>query len=169
MKRAISGLFRVFDAANEAVSALMLLTTVVVVFMAAASRYIFKNPVPWTEEVARFAFIWLAFAGISIAERMKVHFRITYFINKIPAKQKRFVWLFDEILVFSALLFLLFEGIKFGQMGAKGISAVLEISLEYIYVALPIAIGLTIVNRLRNCVETLIGGKDDYFDSMGIE
>jgi TRAP-type transport system small permease protein len=159
--------FRILDLANEAASIFMLLVALVVVFMAAASRYVFLNPLPWTEEVARFAFIWLSFVGISIAERMKVHFRITYFINKVPQRPKKFVWAFNEVLIFGALTLLLFEGIKFGKMGAQGISAVLELPLNYIYVALPIAFGLTIVNRLRNSVQTLLSDEDDYFEAMG--
>jgi len=169
MRRFFGTVLRGFDVANEAASVFLLLTAVVVVFLAAISRYVFKNPVPWTEEVARFAFIWLAFAGVSLAERMKVHFRVTYFINKIPANQKRAVWLFDEVLIFAALVFLLLEGLKFGELGVKGISAVLEIRLDYIYFALPIAIGLTLINRMRNLVEKLVGGKDDYFESMGVD
>ncbi len=169
MKPVLGKFLKAFDIANEAASIFLLLTTVVVVFVAAASRYVFKNPVPWTEEVARFAFIWLAFVGVSIAERMKVHFRITYFINMIPERQKRYVWLFDEVLVFAALAYLLFEGLKFGEMGARGISAVLEIRLNFIYIALPVAVGLTMINRLRNGIEILISGKATYFEAIGSE
>lgn len=165
MKAVLKRVLKLFDVANDVVAAFMLLTTVVVVFMAAMSRYVFRDPLPWTVEVAQFAFIWLAFVGISIAERLNVHFRITYFINKIPRKKKRLVWLIDEAMIFAALFLLLFEGVKFGVLGAKGISAVLEIHLDYIYVALPIAVGLTIINRLRVVVETLLG-KRDYFPTM---
>ena len=163
MKRVFTYLFRVFDAANDAAAIFMLVTTVVVVFLAAASRYVFKNPLPWTEEVARFAFIWLSFIGISIAERTNVHFRITYFINKVPKKPKKFVWMFNELIIFTALFLLLFEGMKFGRMGAQGISAVLELPLDYIYVALPVAFGLTIINRLRASIETLLSRREDFF------
>lgn len=161
--------FKVLDRANEAAAILMLATALVVVFMAAASRYVFLNPLPWTEEVARFAFIWLGFTGISVAERLKVHFRITYFINKVPTRPKKGIWLMNEVLIFGALFFLLSEGIKFGKMGSQGISAVLELPLNYIYVALPIAVGLTIINRLRNSVEIMLSDEDDYFQSMGAD
>lgn len=168
MSAATRRLFKALDAANEAAALLMLLTTIVVVFLAAASRYVFANPIPWTEEVARFAFIWLAFVGISIAERHDAHFRIGFFVDQLPHRARRAVLVFDEIVVFAVLIMLLIEGIRFGRLGAQGLSAVLELPLHYIYMALPIAVGLTIVNRIRRTAAVYAasrrpdGGPDDH-------
>lgn len=141
--------WRVLDIANEAAGFLMLLTTIVVVFLAVLGRYVFAIPLPWTEEVARFAFIWLAFIGLSVAERHNAHFRISYFVDRLPDRPKSWIFVFNELVVFSVLATLLVEGIRFSAMGMQGLSSVMELPLHYIYMALPIAVCLTIVNRSR--------------------
>lgn len=163
MSATIRVLLKALDLVNEISSVAMLLVTIVVVFMAAASRYVFKNPLPWTEEVARFAFIWLVFLGISIAERKRVHFRITYFVSNFPEGSKKIIWVFNELAILVALVILLVESIAFTKMGARGISAVMELRLQYIYVALPLAVSLTMINRVRNFIDKLIAGDKDYF------
>lgn len=162
MKPMVGNILKAFDFLNNAVAIFLLITAVVVVFMAAASRYAFHSPIAWTEEIARFSFIWLAFAGVSIAERMNVHFQITFFIHKVPRTAQKYVWMIDEVIVLGILTVLFFDAIQFGQMGQKTLSAVFEMPLSYIYVALPTAVVLTFINRVRNAVIVLTGGRE-YF------
>jgi TRAP-type C4-dicarboxylate transport system permease small subunit len=157
-------LLKVIDRLNEAASVIMLVTTIVVIFLAVLSRYVFRNPIPWTEEVGRFTFIWLVFLGISIAERRRSHFRITFFIMKAPINVQKRVWVFSEIIIFFALLLLLKEGLQFARMGSRAISAVMELRLDFIYVALPIAVFLTLVNRVRNVINILQSGNNEYYN-----
>ncbi len=156
-------LFRAIDRLNDAASIIMLGTTIVVIFLAILSRYVFKNPIPWTEEVGRFAFIWLVFLGISIAERRESHFKITFFILKAPTHIQKGVWIFSEIIIFLALLLLLKEGIQFARMGSRAISAVMELRLDFIYIALPLAVFLTLVNRIRNVIVKMQSDNQDYY------
>ena len=155
---------KLLDKLNEAASVMMLVTTIVVVFLAILSRYVFKNPIPWTEEVARFAFIWLVFLGISIAETNQTHFRINFFILKAPKHIQKGVWVFSEIIIFLALLLLLKDGIQFMHMGSMAVSATLELRLNYIYMALPLAVFLTLFSRLRNVISILQSGENKYFN-----
>jgi len=155
---------KLIDRLNEAAAIFMLVTTIVVIFLAILSRYVFRNPIPWTEEVGRFAFIWLVFLGISIAERKQSHFKITFFILKAPKHIQKRVWIFSEIIIFLALLLLLKEGIQFSRMGSRAISAVMELRLNYIYMALPLAIFLTLVNRVRNVINILQSGDKAYYN-----
>jgi hypothetical protein len=48
-------------------------------------------------------------------------------------------------------------------MGSRAISAVMELRLDFIYVALPLAVFLTIVNRMRNVIAKLQSGGQDYY------
>lgn len=154
---------RVFDRINEGISVMLLLVTVVVVFLGILTRYVFKAPLVWTEEVGRFAFIWLVFVGVSITERQKAHFRITYFVEQAPPRVRYGLWLLGELLVIGALVIVLNESVKFARMGVHQISAVLQISLVYIYSALPLAVLLTLLTRVRNFVIAIQAGRDNPF------
>jgi TRAP-type C4-dicarboxylate transport system permease small subunit len=154
---------KLLDRLNEAAAILMLVTTIVVIFLAILSRYVFRNPIPWTEEVGRFTFIWLVFLGISIAERKHTHFKITFFILKAPEHIQKGVWIFSEIIILLALLLLFKEGIQFTRMGSRAISAVMELRLNFIYAALPLAVFLTVINRVRNVIGILKSSEKPYF------
>jgi TRAP-type C4-dicarboxylate transport system permease small subunit len=156
-------LLKMIDRINEAATVIMLVTTIVVIFLAVLSRYVFRNPIPWTEEVGRFAFIWLVFLGISIAERKQSHFRITFFILKASTYTQKRVWILSEIIIFLALLLLLKEGIQFARMGSHAISAVMELRLDFVYVALPLAVFLTLLNRVRNVIGILNSNDNSYY------
>ncbi|MFA5028938.1 MAG: TRAP transporter small permease subunit, partial [Candidatus Methylomirabilota bacterium] len=65
------------------------------------------------------------------------------------------LWLLGEVLVLGALGWLLYESIRFAAMGARQVSAAMELRLHYVYSALPVAVVLAIVNRVRHSVTTL--------------
>jgi TRAP-type transport system small permease protein len=56
-------LLRIVGAVEGAAAALLVLTLLVLVVFQVVTRYVLARPFPWTEELARFALIWLAFVG----------------------------------------------------------------------------------------------------------
>jgi len=152
----LKGLLKIFDVLCDSTSIVILNLTVAVVFLQVIARYVLQIPIGWTEEVARFAFIWMVFLGIAITERQKAHFRITFVVDRFPGRARFALWLLGEILIFGALGWLLVESIRFVGMGARQVSAAMEMRLHYVYAALPAAVVLAIVNRTRQFVATLI-------------
>ena len=156
-------LLKGFDWLCDTTTIFILWGTVVVVMVQVLSRYIFKSPVMWTEEVARFAFIWLVFLGVAITERQNAHFRVTFLVEKAPPRLRYALWGVVELGIFLTLGLLFLDALKFTQMGARNISAVLQLRLDYIYVGLPVFVVLAIMNRLRNVVRTLRSGVENPF------
>jgi TRAP-type C4-dicarboxylate transport system permease small subunit len=151
MKRAL----RAFDLLCDTASICILIVTVAVVFLQVIARYILLVSIDWTEEVARFAFIWMVFVGIAITERQRAHFRITFLVERAPHRLRYGFWYLGECLVFGALGWLLYESFYFTAMGGHQISAVMELHLQYVYSALPAAVILAILNRSRQVVTIL--------------
>jgi TRAP-type C4-dicarboxylate transport system permease small subunit len=159
----LKGAARVFDTLCDSATIGILTITVLVVFLQVVARYILQVAIYWTEEVARFAFIWMVFVGIAITERQKAHFRITFLVDRVPGRARYGLWLLGELLVFGALIWLLVESLLFAGMGARQISAALELRLHYIYAALPAAVILAILNRGRQFVTTLRARPENPF------
>ena len=154
---------RAFDWLCDATSILILWGTVAAVFLQIMTRYVFKAPLVWTEEVARFAFIWLAFVGVAVTERQNAHFRVTFLVEKAPPRLRYAIWVLVELCILATLLLLFYQAVKYTEMGKHNISAVMQLRLNYIYVSLPVFVVLAIVNRLRNAVRTLRSGTDNPF------
>lgn len=159
----LKGALRAFDLLCDSTSLIILNITVAVVFLQVVARYVLKIPISWTEEVARFAFIWMVFVGIAITERQKAHFRITFVVDRCPPSIRYVLWIVGEILVFGALGWLLLESLRFVDMGARQISAAMELRLHYVYSALPVAVALAILNRLRLFLETVRSRPENPF------
>ena len=48
----------------------------VIIFVQVVARYVFQNSLSWSEELARYIFIWLVYLGISYGCQMRKHIKI---------------------------------------------------------------------------------------------
>ncbi|WP_319560222.1 TRAP transporter small permease [Marispirochaeta sp.] len=140
--------FSVLNKIIEVTSVVILVLVSLVVFYSVLLRYVFKSPLAWSEEVARYMFIWMVFLGFSIAEKSGDHFRIEVFIEMVTPKVRLIIEIFLNILIFYALFVLFQEGMNYYQQGKSGLSTILEMPLNLIYIALPISMVLTFMNRI---------------------
>jgi TRAP-type C4-dicarboxylate transport system permease small subunit len=71
---------RVIDAAAiVAFCGIFLCVLVQVVF-----RYALNSPLTWSEELARYLFIWCAFLGWIVASRRNTHLAMTFVVDRFP-------------------------------------------------------------------------------------
>lgn len=62
-----------------------------VVFVQVVMRYVFANSLSWSEELARFIFLWLSWVGASYAVRERSHFRVEMLMDLFKGASR--VWL----------------------------------------------------------------------------
>jgi TRAP-type C4-dicarboxylate transport system permease small subunit len=146
---------KLFDWLCDISSLAILYVTVVVVFVQVIARYILKVSLPWTEEFARFAFIWLIFLANAMAERQKEHFRVSYFVEQAPRRVRYVFWALGEVLIFAFFCWLLYDCMQFVRMGARQIAPVMQLRMHWVYWGLPVAVILTLMNRTRNLIATV--------------
>jgi C4-dicarboxylate transporter DctQ subunit len=144
-------------------SLIILYVTVVVIFVQVICRYVLQVALPWTEEFARYAFLWLIFLANALAERQKEHFRVSYFVEQAPRRLRYVFWAFGEILIFIFFIWLLMDSLQFVQMGKRMISTVMQLRLDWVYWGLPVAVILSLLNRSRNIVAVLRERPDNPF------
>ena len=98
------GLTKAFNQSIEIVSQCSVLGLVICLSLQVITRYIF-TPFPWTEEVARFFFIWSAFLGAALVSRDDGHIVVDVIINHVPNKVR-------------VILAIIGKGITIGFLGA---------------------------------------------------
>jgi len=125
---------------------LLFIALVVVVFLQVVSRYIFHNPLIWSEEVARFLLFWVALMGASLSVKTKRHFTIEFFTpEKIQNKTlKRIFQIIPNFCIVLFGLLMIIVGFKYCLMGRLRVGPSSNIKMLYIYLAIPIA-GITMV------------------------
>ncbi len=156
-------LLRGLDWCCDVTSLVILYVTTVVIFVQVIARYVLKIPLPWTEEFARFAFIWLIFLANALAERHNEHFRVSYFVEQAPRRVRYAMWAAGEILIFTFFIWLLFDSLEFVRMGTRMISPVMQLRLDWVYWGLPAAVVFSLLNRGRNIVAKLQELPDNPF------
>ena len=60
-------LMRWLNRFDQAALLVLLSVLVAVVFLQVSSRFVFKLPIEWSEEMSRFVFIWFCWLGCSFA------------------------------------------------------------------------------------------------------
>ena len=86
-----------------AVTAAMTLTIIVQVLF----RYILKDPLVWTEELARYLMIWMAFVGASCVIKKWQNIYVDFFIDKLTPRRRRIAYFVQKLVVFAVLLYTL--------------------------------------------------------------
>ena len=81
----------------------LLVSIVIITFVQVLFRYVFQFSLAWTEELARYIFLWLAALSIAHGFKTKSHFALTFLVDRI---QKRYRSLIFTIVNVSMLLFL---------------------------------------------------------------
>ncbi len=74
--------------AVEIPAAALVVGEVVVLFVGVISRFVFDNPIPWTDEFASILFLWLANLGAAVALRRGTHMRTTVIVGRLGGRAR---------------------------------------------------------------------------------
>ncbi len=95
------------DRALRAVALFLFIAIFLVVLAQVFFRYLLNSPLVWSEELARYLFIWLCFTGWVIATRADHHIAIGILRQRLPPLLRRLLHAAIEAghLLLAALLF----------------------------------------------------------------
>lgn len=80
---------RPLDRTVEAVAVALFLVIFALVLAQIVLRYGFGAPLVWSEEAARYLYVWLAFLGWVVAARRGTHIAIGLLAARLPARLRR--------------------------------------------------------------------------------
>lgn len=112
---------------------------IVPVLLQIFSRYVgFIPRYIWTEELARFCFVWMIMIGAMIGVRENSHFDVDLFPVLKP-KANAIVRLISHVAMFVFAIIFLYFGYQFAIFGANQSSELAELPMWLIFIAWPIA------------------------------
>ena len=95
----------------------------------------------WTEELARFMFIWMVMIGAMIGVREGTHFEVDV-LPKLGVRAEALVRIVSHVFVLVFALVFIWWGIAFTHFGWDQLSEIAELPMWMIFIAWPVA-GLT--------------------------
>ena len=92
----------------------------------------------WTEEMARFFFIWMIMIGSMVAIRDGGHFDVDLWPELSP-RPNALLRIVSSVFVLAMALVFIWYGIKFVQFGWDQTSELADLPMPFIFVAWPLA------------------------------
>jgi len=157
---AAGGRWRRFTAGFARLLDWLLIATVAVlivpVTMQIVSRYTdLIPPYIWTEELARFVFIWMIMIGSMVGVREMAHFNVDVW-NRLSPRGEAALNLVTQVATLVFALVFVWSGIEFTRFAIYRISELAELPLWVIHVAWPLTglawivfLGEQVVDNLR--------------------
>ncbi|MAY88139.1 TRAP transporter small permease [Arenibacterium halophilum] len=153
-------LFMWLNRADQVVLICLLSTLVCVLFLQVTSRFIFKLPIEWSEEMARFLFIWFCWFGCSYATINYHHIRITAHFRIMPVplallllRVGDVLWiLFNLVVIWGGVLYLM--SIREYPYRAM----ITDIDMFWIFLPIPVIFTIFTLRVAKNLFDR------DYFD-----
>ncbi|KNZ34364.1 MAG: hypothetical protein AD742_03070 [Methylibium sp. NZG] len=138
MRKLIAAYGRLLDAALIATVAILIIPVSLQIF----SRFTALIPsYIWTEEMARFFFIWMIMIGSMVGIRDGAHFDVDLWPELKP-RANALLRIVSNLFVLGFALVFIWYGIKFVQFGWNQTSELAELPMPWIFAAWPMA-GLT--------------------------
>jgi len=117
----------------EIILCILLSAIVIITFTQVLFRYVFQFSLAWTEELARFVFLWLASLSIAYAFKMRSHFSLTFLMDKIKDKQKTKLYIIVNSLMLLFLIVFVWQAVEYNLsvIDQIGPSTGLSMSIPY--------------------------------------
>lgn len=142
---------------TETAVVLLMAVMVSAILLQVFCRFVLGNPLSWSEELARYVFVWITFLGAAVAYRHGAHIIVETIVVLLPRRaQVMLAWLVDALMVI-ALLVLLVQGAKIAQVNANVDATMLQIPMSWVYAAVPTSAVVMLAYQVERTVRRIRG------------
>lgn len=129
------------------------------------TRYLFKAPSTWSEELTGYMFAWMALLGAAYVFGKRDHMNIPVVVEKFAPKTQVMIAILGEVLtLFFMLAVLVYGGFAFAKLGMGQTTASLGIKVGTMYAVIPITGVITVLYNIMNIAD--LAGKLDNPDGL---
>lgn len=122
-----------------------------ILFLQVVMRKVFNNSLSWSEELARYIFIWLVFIGISYGAKQMKHLKIDVFLTVVPRKARGIVIILADVivLIFAGVVLLSAYTTVSKYLQVKTASPAVHVPYWFIHSAPIVGYILTIIRQVQ--------------------
>ncbi|WP_225221191.1 TRAP transporter small permease [Bacillus norwichensis] len=111
--------------------------------MQVVMRYIFNESLTWSEELARYAFVWFVYTSAAYAVRYQRHVKFSFLVNilnRLSSVYGQLLKILALLLWISFLIFLDYYSVNLviSQFHTQQLSPANQIPMYLIYIGLPL-------------------------------
>ena len=128
-----------------AVGAIIMAVLLISIFMQVIFRYVLRRPLSWSEELARFGFVWISMLGAAATIPKSLTQGIDLLLKKLPRTVQVISNVATRILMVLFSLILVAKGWELTTIVHLQTSAVMGIRMSWVYASIPVAAFLMVV------------------------
>jgi TRAP-type C4-dicarboxylate transport system permease small subunit len=102
------------------------------------TRYALGAPSDWTEEAARYLYVYVVFLGTSAGISSRSHVSIAFFVERLPPLARLAVSLAVDVLILAFLAIMVWWGAKATLRNVDIPLSVTQVSYAWVYVIVPL-------------------------------
>lgn len=138
---------------EEYILVVSLIVLVTLVVMQVFFRFVINFSIGWSEELARYLLIWIAWIAASYAVQKNAHIRVEMLKDLFKNKTKQIIELIVLLISFGFAVFLAVEGTKFVLTirTTQQVSPSLGVDMWIVYLAVPIGgtlMGIRLIQQI---------------------
>ena len=161
MKRSIQKVDKCLSMIENAVIILGLSAMFLILLAQVIMRYVFSRPLTWSEEAARFIFVYVSFIGISYAYRHKGHIRMEVVVNLFPQAVRRGLEVLINLGTIALFCYMIPFSFRFIGIQAGVKATATHIPMSIVYTALPLGMALSCVRLLISSLRIVWGEEEN--------
>jgi C4-dicarboxylate transporter DctQ subunit len=122
------------------------------------ARYVFNYSLSWTEETARYAFIWVVLMGATVAVKLKTSAAVDILVGLLPPKVKVAHSFIIRLLMLFCVAVMVAQGIRLVSITAGQLSTAVLLPMNLVFASVPFAgfaMAVHLVVDLLNSVQEL--------------
>lgn len=128
----------IVDRIFKPITLVFLVIIIIACVLQVFSRYILNSSIPWTEELARYCFIWANMLGAAILVKKKGHAVIDFLVKNLHGLAKSIHLTLVNGIILAASGILIYQSFLLMPVVAQQISPATSIPMSYVYMSVPV-------------------------------
>ncbi len=116
-------------------------------------RYLLRSPLPWSEELARYCFVWIVFLGATLGLERGVHIGVDILTILLPRRVQRWLSVVNEFLMLAFVLVIIAASVAVVDANRLQFSPALGLQMAKIYLAIPLGMAVMALVLIRKLAE----------------
>lgn len=162
MKHMMHWLLRGFDRLLEIVLVVCMVVMFVLVFINVMMRLFLNSGIDISEELPRYAFVWMAFIGAVVGMRRHTHLGVDMVVAALPLFGRKVCWGISQAIMGVCSLYMLYGTWLQHDIVKANASAVMQISMLWAYgISYLTGTAISII-CLANLVRLILGQVEEH-------
>jgi C4-dicarboxylate transporter DctQ subunit len=127
------------DKVTLTIACVLLVIIAVIVNWGVFCRYVLFAPLPWSEQIPKYAMIWMGFLGASVGISRNRHIGFDILVSRLPSMIRKIIIFAGHFIILIFLVMMTIYGVTFAfAVGFSSKAPMLPIPMFYLFIAVPV-------------------------------